>query len=533
MNDNAFDDEVPAVTFDLDDDSVVVIIGSGAGGGTLAHEICSKGINAVILEAGPRYRITDFENDEYAMQSKLNWTDKRIVKGNGRIAQDWPESPTLVVKAVGGSTVHWAAVALRGRPDEFSPLSAYGPIQGADLINWPMTYKDLEPYYDQAENKLGVTGTNGIPLLPPNNNFRLISYGARRLGYREVSSGHMAINSVPRDDRNACDQIGFCMQGCQSGAKWSTLYSEIPKAEATGRLEVRPNCMALQIEHDSSNKATGVVYMDSMGQQQLQKARVVVVAANAIETARILLNSKSSAFPDGLANSSGYVGKYYTRHVVGYGYGVFDRPVNFYRGTTCAGVIEDERTHNGRRGFAGGYILGGMALGLPLFAAFFAPGHWGRQFTADVETYSTVSGIFANGQDMPMENNSVSLHSTERDKYGLPVPVITINDHENDIAMRNHAMKAASDIQWAAGAKRIIECPPMPGSHNMGTARMSTLPRDGVCNEWGQTHDIPNLFVCDGSLFPTSGSGNPTLTIVALAIRESDFLAEQMRINAL
>jgi choline dehydrogenase-like flavoprotein len=529
MSDDAFDDEVAAVTFDPDDDSVVVIIGSGAGGGTLAHELCAKGIDVVLLEAGPRYQLTDFDNDEYAMQAKLNWADRRIVQGSGRIARDWPESPTLVVKAVGGSTVHWAAVALRGRPDEFRPRSVYGAIDGADLIDWPLTYADLAPYYAKAEDKLGVTGTNGIPPLPASNNFRLMAAGARQLGYREISPGHMAVNSMPRDGRNACDQIGFCMQGCRSGAKWSTLYSEIPKAESTGHLEVRPRCMALRIEHGTKGKATGVLYVDYAGIQHLQKARVVAIAGNAIETARIMLNSTSNSFPEGLANSSGCVGKYYTRHMVGYGYGVFDKPVNFHRGTTCAGVVEDGRRHDDSRSFAGGYILGAMALGLPLFAAFFAPGAWGREFTADVEAYNHVCGIFANGEDMPMAGNSVTLHPTARDQYDLPVPLITINDHANDVAMRNHAMKATCDIQLAAGARRIIECPPMPGSHNMGTARMSATPRDGVCNQWGQTHDIPNLFVCDGSLFPTSGGGNPTLTIVALAIREADYLAAQMR----
>ena len=533
MSDDAFDDEIAAVTFDEDDDSVVVVIGSGAGGGTLGHELCEKGIDVVMLDAGPRYKLTDFENDEYAMAAKLNWQDQRIVQGSGRIARDWPASPTLVVKAVGGSTVHWAAVALRGRPDEFRPRSVYGDVDGADLMDWPFPFEEIEPYYVRAEDKLGVTGTNDIPPLPPNNNFRLMAAGARRLGYREISPGHMAVNSVPRDGRNTCDQIGFCMQGCRSGAKWSTLYSEIPKAEATGHLEVRANCMVLRVEHGPDGRVTGVVYADRDGTQHQQKARVVAIAGNAIESARLLLNSASNVFPDGLANSSGCVGRYYTRHTVGYGYGVYDKPVNFHRGTTCAGVVEDHRAHAGARGFAGGYILGAMALGLPLYAAFTAPGAWGSAFAADVEAYNYVAGIFANGEDMPMAGNSVGLHPSGRDQYGLPVPLITIDDHPNDVAMRNHAMCAATEIQLAAGASRVIECPPMPGSHNMGTSRMSKSPRDGVCNGWGQTYDIPNLFVSDGSQFTTSGSGNPTLTIVALAIRQADYLGEAMRTNTI
>jgi choline dehydrogenase-like flavoprotein len=216
-----------------------------------------------------------------------------------------------------------------------------GNVKGANLLDWPLTLAELEPYYANAENKMGVAHTNGIPGLPGNNNFKVLQAGAKKLGYQEVHTGRMPINSEQRDDRGACQQIGFCFQGCKSGAKWSTLIAEIPKGEETGNLEVRPQSHVIKIEHNTAGKVTGVVYVDKDGTLQRQKARAVAVAGNSIETPRLLLNSASSKFPNGLANSSGQVGKNYMRHVTGSVYGIFERPVHMYRGTTngrdCAG----------------------------------------------------------------------------------------------------------------------------------------------------------------------------------------------------
>ena len=192
----------------------------------------------------------------------------------------------------------------------------------------------------------------------------------------------MAINSAPRDGRGACQQIGFCFQGCKSGAKWSTLYAEIPKGEATGKLEVRPDCHVVQIEHDASGKVTGVVYVDEDGKMQRQKARIVAVAGNSLESPRLLLNSASSMFPDGLANSSGQVGRNYMRHMTASVYAVFDQPVRMCRGTTMAGIVRDEARNDPSRGFVGGYELETLSLGLPFMAAFLNPGAWGREFTS-------------------------------------------------------------------------------------------------------------------------------------------------------
>ncbi len=312
------------------------------------------------------------------------------------------------------------------------------------------------------------------------------------------------------------------------GAKWSTLYVDIPAGEKTGNLEVRPNSQVLKIEHDKSGKVTGVLYADKDGKQHMQKARVVCVAGNSFESPRLLLNSASSKFPDGLANSSGQVGKNYMRHMTGSVYALFDKPVNMHRGTTMAGIITDESLHNPKRGFVGGYEMETLSLGLPFMSAFLDPGAWGREFSTALDSYNHMAGMWLVGEDMPQEKNGVTLHATEKDQFGLPVPNVHFDDHKNDIAMREHAYKQGAAVYDAVGATRTFPTPPYPSTHNLGTNRMSAKARDGVVNKWGQTHDIKNLFISDGSQFTTGAAENPTLTIVALAMRQADRIAKEM-----
>ena len=525
------DEAVAAVTFGHDDDSVVVVIGSGAGGGTLANELCQKGIDVVLLESGPRLKSADFENDEVEMFARLTWFDRRITAGESTLARDWPSLPTWICKTTGGSTVHWAGQSLRFREHEFKPRTTYGALDGANLIDWPISLDEVLPYYERAEDKMGVSGRGGRPLLPPNNNFKVVALGAKRMGYTDYDVSHMAINSVPYDGRNACDQIGFCMQGCKSEAKWSTLYTEIPRAEATGRCEVRHSSMALKIEHNEAGRATGVLYADPQGDDQLQKARAVCAAGNSIESPRLLLNSESSMFPDGLANSSGQVGKNYVRNMTSFVYGIFDKPVNMHRGAAGQGIVRDESWHKPERGFAGGIWMTSCGLGLPNVAGFMRPGGWGRDYTQLLEQFAGMSGIWACGEDMPMEKNGITLHPTEKDQYGLPVPVVSITEHPNDVAMRNYSHLRVTQLFDAAGAVRTVESALVPGSHNLGTCRMSEKADEGVVNAHGQTHDVANLFVSDGSQFASSFTGNPTLTIVALAIRQAEHIAAKMQGN--
>lgn len=519
--------------FDLNDSTVVVIVGSGAGGGTLANELAQKGVKVVCLEAGGRHETEDFQNDEWGSFGQISWLDKRTTSGTWRVAKDFPGLPAWIVKAVGGSTTHWAGASLRFQPHEWKALSTYGAVAGANLLDWPIGHDEMAPWYAMAENKMGTTGTNGIPRLPGNNNYKVLEAGAKKLGYKEVHTGNMSINSEPRDGRGACQQIGFCFQGCKSGAKWSTLVSEIPKGEATGNLEVRPNSQVLKIEHNDSGKVTGVVYADKDGKQQLQKARVVCVAGNTIESPRLLLNSASSKYPDGLANSSGQVGKNYMRHMTGSVYSTFDKPVYMYRGTTMAGIVQDEARNDPARGFVGGYEMETLSIGLPFMAAFLDPGGWGRGFSAAMDAYDHMAGMWLVGEDMPQETNRVTLHATEKDQFGLPVPNVHFDDHANDIAMREHAFKQGEAIYSAVGSLKNYRTPPYPSTHNLGTNRMSELAKDGVVNKNGQTHDIANLFISDGSQFTTGAAENPTLTIVALACRQAAFIADEMGKNTI
>ena len=520
-------------TFDFNDDTVVVVIGSGAGGGTLANELCQKGAKVVLLEAGARQSPATFINDEWKSFVQLAWLDPRTTSGTWRVAKDFPGLPAWICKTVGGSTAHWAGASLRFQPHEFMARTAYGDIKGATLLDWPLTLKELEPYYTRAEDKMGVTRTHGIPGLPGNNNFKVMYAGASKLGYKECNTGHMAINSRPRDGRGSCLQIGFCFQGCKSDAKWSTLTAEVPKAEATGKLDLRPESQVVRIEHNDAGKVTSVVYHDSAGKQQRQKARAVCVAGNSIETPRLLLLSTSSKFPDGLANSSGQVGKNYMRHMTGSVYAVFKDEVNMYRGTTMAGIIQDEAGNNTKRGFVGGYEMETLSLGLPFMAAFLNPGGWGSDFAWFMDNYTRMAGMWLVGEDMPRETNRVTLNSGVKDKWGNPVPNVHFDDHENDIRMRDHAHGQGEAVYKAAGAVKTFRTPPYPSTHNLGTCRMSANARDGVCNKWGQTHDIKNLFISDGSQFTTGGAENPTLTIVTLAIRQSEYIAGQMKQGAI
>jgi len=516
------------VAYNLSDNSVVVVVGSGAGGGTLSNELAQKGIKVVCLEAGKRTEIADFENDEWKMFGKISWLDKRTTSGTWRVAKDFGGLPAWIVKSVGGSTVHWAGASLRLQEHEFKARTHYGAVKDANLLDWPISLAEMKPYYDKAESKMGVTGTHGIPRLPGNNNYKVLAAGAKKLGYKEFHSGNMAINSQPRDGRGACQQIGFCFQGCKSGAKWSTLYTEIPKGEATGKLEVRPSSQALKIEHDAAGKVTGVLYADKDGKQQVQKARAVAVAGNSIESPRLLLNSASSKFPDGLANSSGQVGRNYMRHMTGSVYAIFDKKVHMYRGTTMAGIIKDESRHDPKRGFVGGYEMETLSLGLPFMVAFLDPGAWGRDFTSAIDQYDQMAGMWLVGEDMPRQSNRITLHATEKDQFGLPIPNVNFDDHPNDLAMREHAFKQGSAVYQAVGATRVFRTPPYPSTHNLGTNRMSAKAGDGVVNKHGQTHDIKNLFIADGSQFTSGGSENPTLTIVSLAIRQAEFIAGAM-----
>lgn len=499
----------------LNDSSVVVVIGSGAGGGTVSNELAQQGVDVVCLEAGGRMSLADIENDPPAMDQKMGWLDKRI------------GPPVWLCKTVGGTTVRWSGMTPRIQAHEFKARTTYG-LDDTSTIDWPLTLEELAPYYDRAESKMGVAGTGDIPLYPETNNYKVLRAGAQRVGYQEITTKHVAINPVARDGRPGCQQLGFCHSGCKIGAKWSTLYTEIPKAEATGRFEIRPRSMVLAINHDKAGKVTGVVYRDQAGSLQEQKARVVCVAGNVVETTRLLLNSETSLFPQGLANGSGHVGRNYMRHMLAFVNAVMPGPVNAHRASRQNGMVLDEQYHKPERGFGGGYIMETSASAPD--GLMNVMGTWGRDATQFVDRYDHVAGMFITGEDPPQAGNRITLHPTEKDEAGLPVPVLEYTDHPNSTAMRKHATAAGRRIYESLGATHLYASTKLETTcHNMGVARMSDDPKDGVTNKWGQAHDVPNLFVSDGSVFPSSAAANPTLTITALAIRQAEHIADRMR----
>lgn len=504
-----------AKKYELNDQSVVVVVGSGAGGGTVSNELAQKGIDVVCLEAGNRLTLADVANDPPTMHGRMSWLDKRI------------GAPAWLCKTVGGTTMRWSGITPRFQMHEFKPRSTYGKMDNTSAIDWPLTLNELTPYYDKAENKMGVTGTHGMPPSFENNNYKVLEAGGRRVGYKEITSERTAINSVARDGRPACQQIGFCHSGCAIGAKWSTLYTEVPKAEQTGHFELRTGAMAVKINHDKSGKVTGVVYADSDGNMHEQKARAVCVAGNVVETTRLLHSSSSNIFPDGLGNRTGHLGRNYMRHMTNISMAIMPEPVNFHRGTRQSGLIMDEQYHKPERGFAGGYFI--ETASSDPFSTASILGGWGEEAADFIENYTHLSGVFVSGEDPAQASNRITFHDTEKDQYGLPVPVLEYTWHKNSAAMHEHSVHMSKNVYESLGARRFKTVAQGGGGcHNMGVARMSADPEEGVTNRWGRVHDIPNLYVSDGSAFTSSAAANPTLTIVALAIRQADHIAKAM-----
>ena len=517
-----------AAPFEVSDDTVIVVIGTGAGGGVLANELAQRGVSVVALEAGGRYLPEDYVNDEWESFGQLAWLDARTTSGDWRVARDFSGLPAWIVKAVGGTTTHWAGASLRFQDHEWKAKTTYGEVQGANLLDWPIDPAEMPQWYELAENKLGVTRTGGRAGLPGNNNYKVFEAGAKKLGYEEVHTGRMAINSADYDGRPAASRPGSvsrAVNGAPNGQRPIRTF-RMARPPAIWKCANAPMCSGSSMARMARSTALSMPMPTAMNTSRWRVA--VCVAGNSFESPRMLLNSATSMYPDGLANSSGQVGRNYMRHMTGSVYATFEQPVRMWRGTTMAGIIQDEARHDPSRGFVGGYELETLGLGLPFMAAFLDPGGWGREFTTALDSYENMAGMWIVGEDMPQETNRVTLNHDVKDQYGMPVPNVHFDDHPNDIAMRNHAYKQGAAVYDAVGATRTFPTPPYPSTHNLGTNRMSENPRDGVCNANGRTHDIENLFISDGSQFTTGAAENPTLTIVALAIRQADHIAAEV-----
>jgi choline dehydrogenase-like flavoprotein len=371
------------------------------------------------------------------------------------------------------------------------------------------------------------------PPLPNKSGGVVLERGARALGLN-AQVAPMAILSQSRDGRSACLGCGHCTwYGCEFGAKSSTLVTVIPKAIATGRCEFRTDSTAFRVETNAKGRATGVSYWDRNGKEHTQSARAVVLAANGAETTRLLLLSASPAFPHGLANSSGNVGRHIMFNGSSSTTGRFERPLNEYKGAVCSRIVLDFYDSDEKRGFYGGggidarfpygpiqFAIDGLPTGVP---------SWGRDYKRALQEYYTHSVRFVtHTTTIPVPGNAVTLDPDHKDRWGRPGLCLTYQDHPDDMKAKEWFRDRAQELMEAAGASRVWNQPVLAidgGVHLLGTARMGDDPRTSVVDRHHRAHDVPNLFICDGSSFVTSGRGQPTMTIQALAFRAAEHIA--------
>ena len=512
------------------------IVGAGAGGGVLGAKLAEAGFSVVILEAGEHWDPTrDFISDESAA-AKLFWTDERITGGEHPVELGSNNSG----RGVGGSTVHYSMVALRAHPEDFSRQSIDGDVPGADLVDWPLSFDDLEPYYEEVEEALQIAGPTFYPWGRRRRRYpqrehelnacaNVLVRGCRHLGI-PVAPSPIATLSAPHADRPPCVYRGLCNYGCTTNAKSSTLVTYIPRAIRAGA-EVRPESMVAQVIHDEQGHASGVLYFRK-GHKELhrQRAQHVIIAGYAIESPRLLLNSASSRFPDGLANSSGLVGKYFMVQSSDQAYAKFPERINQYKAPPPGGAISEHFNRTmPEAGFICGYVIEVIGPHPVEFSERLIAGRslWGADLRREMLDYNFYSALGMVGEVMPQRSNHVSLHPTERDQYGLPVAYVVFSYHENDKLLIDHARRTMQRILEAAGGTGSWAAPRT--AHIMGTCRMGSQPTTSVVNADCRAHDIPNLYICDGSVFPTSTGVNPSLTIQALAARTADRLCDKAR----
>lgn len=497
------------------------IVGTGAGGGTLACRLAEAGFSVVAFDAGAYWRpLEDFASDE-AHQAKLYWNDDRIVDGANPLKLGANNSG----KSVGGSTVHFAMVSLRFRPEWFKSRSLLG--YGAD---WPIDWREMWRYYDEVEQALAISGPVTYPwgprrprypyrAHPINASAEYLAKGAEALGIA-WSEAPLATVSAPRGKAHPCVYRGMCTIGCSTNAKQSVLNTWLPRALAAGA-EIRDLAMVVRIECGPDGRATGVHYHRD-GAWRFQRAKNVVVAGYAIETPRLLLNSACPQHPDGLANSSGLVGRNFMVQLNQAVWGYVPDDVRSYKAPPSLALTEHWNYEDRGKDYYGGWCY--MSQGpLPItWANILAGGKqlWGQELVDEMARANHNVGLKMVGEVLPCEHNQVTL-ADETDALGLRIPRITFSYGDNEKAMIAHALGYMDEALAAAGVEE--RWPEEDDTcHLNGTARMGDDPRTSVVDADCRSWDIPNLWVCDGSVFPTVGGVNPSLTIQAIACRTAD-----------
>lgn len=523
----------------------VIVIGSGAGGGVIAKELGEAGLRVIVLEAGRRYHPSD-DYPTHAIDFEVRAANVFLPKDFRRDLYTTPDGKPFHynrVKGVGGSTLAYHAMNPRFHESDFRVRSEDGVAD-----DWPISYADLEPYYSEVEYELGVSGPNGAdrnPFEPPrsrpyptpghplNRASCAIKRGADKLGLHLVREP-LAIPTRDWNGRPACINAGTCRLGCKIAAKSSIDVTYIPKAERTKNVQIRSECMARKIAIGPDGRARSVVYSGSDGQEREAFARVVVVAGNAVETPRLLLLSKSKLFPGGLANSSGLVGKRLMEHLSVFAYGIFEERLDPWRGVPTGGIIQDFYATNPKNSFVRGCTISvENESQWPLATANSVPG-WGASHKARMkEIFGHRVGLASDGEQLPDERNQVTLDPEVKDNHGLPVPRIENVCFQNETAMVRFISRTLKEILEAAGARetRVEDSTPGYSSHYLGTCRMGVDPKTSVVDPWCRTHDVPNLFVGDSSVFVTGAAVNPALTVSALAARTADGIIASFQRN--
>ncbi len=513
---------VPMREYREDEAVDFAIVGTGAGGGTLACRLAEAGFSVVGLDAGPWWRpLEDFASDELH-QHKLYWTGERICDGADPLQLGSNNSG----RSVGGSTVHFAMVSLRFRPEWFKSKSQLG--YGAD---WPVDWQEMWEYYGEVEQALKISGPINYPWGPkrPRYPYRahelnaaalVLAKGADKIGI-SWSPTPLATISAPRGLSHPCVYRGFCVVGCATNAKQSALITWIPRAVAAGA-EIRDLATVGRIETDAKTGLVTGVHYHREGSWRFQRAHNVVVAGYAIETPRLLLNSADLRHPDGLANSSGLVGRNLMVQANQAVYGTMEEEIRWYKGPPSLAITEHWNYQDQGKDFAGGYCF--MSDGpLPLIWGGIVSGErglWGAALREEMAKYNHQAGLKLVGEVLPDERNTVTL-TDETDELGLKIPRVTFSYGDDDKRLIRHALRHMQECLAAGGARDLWD-QNNDTCHLHGTARMGDNPRTSVVNGDCRSWDIPNLWICDGSVFPTVGGVNPSLTIQAIACRTAD-----------
>ena len=530
----------------------VCIVGAGASGAAAAKVLTEGGARVVALERGPWRGRETFGGDELANINRYNlWPDPLLNPRTTRAsAGDTPRIELFcpVPQMVGGGTVHWQGWLPRFTPNDFRLRTVAGELKGASLADWPISYDELEPFYSKVEWAFGVSGEAGAnrfegprsrpypcPPLPVSRYAEKFYKGCAALGWNSFPMPQAALSRAYNGRKPTIISAFAQQHGDPTGTRSSALNVFVPDAVKTGRFELRPDCYVRELPLDSSGRIKSALYEDMDGGAIEQEADLFVLACGAVETARLLLLSQSGRFPRGLANGSDLVGRNVTFHEYSAAVGTFDDPIYAWAGGgyVSASCFEHYE-HDPSRGFVSGGHIACAGVGIPLPINWRLPSAptWGAKAKQnDRENFNHSMAVAMVLHDMPQHDNRVELDDEVKDAWGLPVARITLAPHENDLAQGRYLIDRAGDVLNAAGAKRVqkVYADRVTGncSHQHGTARMGDHPENSVLDRSCRAHEVENLYVVDGSPFPTATGANPTLTIMANAWRVAQTMLER------